>query len=309
MFTHALRRRLRRRRALALAAHARRATPSRGTRESTYVRKPPYFDGMPARARAGHRHRRRPRAGQARRLGHHRPHLARPARSRPTPRPAEYLAEHGVAAAGLQLLRLAARQPRGDDPRHLRQHPAAQPAARRASRAASPATTSTGAQDVHLRRRRGATQAAGIPLVVLAGKEYGSGSSRDWAAKGTALLGVKAVIAESFERIHRSQPDRHGRAAAAVPGGPDADSLGLTGNETFSITGVTALNDGDTPRTVLVTRRARGRRGGRVRRRRCASTPPARRTTTATAASCSTCCAASPASDARSGGQSYARRT
>ena len=63
--------------------------------------------------------------------------------------------------------------------------------------------------------------AAGIPLVILAGKEYGSGSSRDWAAKGTMLLGVRAVIAESYERIHRSQPDRHGRAAAAVPGRAD----------------------------------------------------------------------------------------
>ena len=58
--------------------------------------------------------------------------------------------------------------------------------------------------------------AEGVPLVVLAGKEYGSGSSRDWAAKGTRLLGVRAVIAESFERIHRSNLDRHGRAAAAV---------------------------------------------------------------------------------------------
>ena len=69
--------------------------------------------------------------------------------------------------------------------------------------------------------------------MVLAGKEYGTGSSRDWAAKGTVLLGVRAVIAESFERIHRSQPGRHGRAAAAVPRRRWREELGLTGHETI----------------------------------------------------------------------------
>ena len=93
---------------------------------------------------------------------------------------------------------------------------------------------------------------AGIPLVVLSGKEYGSGSSRDWAAKGTALLGVKAVIAESYERIHRSNLIGMGVLPLQYPEGETAESLGLTGEETFSITGVTALNDGDTPRTVKV---------------------------------------------------------
>ncbi|NUR09442.1 MAG: aconitate hydratase AcnA [Nocardioidaceae bacterium] len=94
---------------------------------------------------------------------------------------------------------------------------------------------------------------AGIPLVVLAGKEYGSGSSRDWAAKGTALLGVKAVIAESYERIHRSNLIGMGVLPLQYPEGQTAESLGLTGEETFSITGVTGLNDGETPRTVTVT--------------------------------------------------------
>ena len=94
--------------------------------------------------------------------------------------------------------------------------------------------------------------AAGTPLVVLAGKEYGSGSSRDWAAKGTALLGVKAVIAESYERIHRSNLIGMGVLPLQFPAGESADSLGLTGEETFSITGVTELNDGTTPRTVKV---------------------------------------------------------
>ncbi|MFF5253019.1 aconitate hydratase [Streptomyces leeuwenhoekii] len=96
-------------------------------------------------------------------------------------------------------------------------------------------------------------QAAGIPLVVLAGKEYGSGSSRDWAAKGTALLGVKAVIAESYERIHRSNLIGMGVLPLQFPEGQSAESLGLTGEETFSISGVTELNEGTTPRTVKVT--------------------------------------------------------
>ena len=97
-----------------------------------------------------------------------------------------------------------------------------------------------------------AYQAAGIPLVVLGGKEYGSGSSRDWAAKGTALLGVKAVIAESFERIHRSNLIGMGVVPLQFPAGQSAESLGLDGTETFSITGLTALNEGTTPRTVAV---------------------------------------------------------
>ncbi|WP_037607402.1 aconitate hydratase AcnA [Streptacidiphilus rugosus] len=96
-------------------------------------------------------------------------------------------------------------------------------------------------------------QAAGTPLVVLAGKEYGSGSSRDWAAKGTALLGVKAVIAESYERIHRSNLIGMGVLPLQFPEGHSADTLGLTGEETFSFEGVTELNEGRTPKTVKVT--------------------------------------------------------
>ncbi len=94
--------------------------------------------------------------------------------------------------------------------------------------------------------------AAGTPLVVLAGKEYGSGSSRDWAAKGTALLGVRAVIAESYERIHRSNLIGMGVLPLQYPEGQTAESLGLTGEETFSFTGVTDLNEGRTPKTVRV---------------------------------------------------------
>ena len=94
-------------------------------------------------------------------------------------------------------------------------------------------------------------QAEQIPLVVLAGKEYGTGSSRDWAAKGTQLLGVKAVITESFERIHRSNLIGMGVLPLNFLAGENADSLGLDGSETFSITG---LGDG-TAETVDVTAR------------------------------------------------------
>ena len=95
--------------------------------------------------------------------------------------------------------------------------------------------------------------AAGTPLVVLAGKEYGSGSSRDWAAKGTTLLGVRVVIAESFERIHRSNLIGMGVVPLQYPAGRSATSLGLDGTEVFDITGITALNDGTTPDTVRVS--------------------------------------------------------
>ncbi|NLT27002.1 MAG: aconitate hydratase, partial [Microbacteriaceae bacterium] len=94
--------------------------------------------------------------------------------------------------------------------------------------------------------------AEGTPLVVLAGKEYGTGSSRDWAAKGTSLLGVRAVITESFERIHRSNLIGMGVVPLQFPAGESADSLGLDGTEEISITGLTELNEGRTPKTVRV---------------------------------------------------------
>ena len=98
-----------------------------------------------------------------------------------------------------------------------------------------------------------AYQSAGVPLVILAGKEYGSGSSRDWAAKGTALLGVRAVIAESFERIHRSNLIGMGVLPLQFSNGVSAKSLGLDGTEVFSITGITALNTGGVPKELTVT--------------------------------------------------------
>jgi aconitate hydratase len=98
-------------------------------------------------------------------------------------------------------------------------------------------------------------QAQGTPLVILAGKEYGSGSSRDWAAKGTSLLGVRAVITESFERIHRSNLIGMGVLPLQFPSGQSAASLGLDGTEVFDVLGVEELNSGTTPKTLRVVAR------------------------------------------------------
>jgi aconitate hydratase len=101
----------------------------------------------------------------------------------------------------------------------------------------------------------------GVPLVVLAGKEYGTGSSRDWAAKGTALLGVRAVLAESFERIHRSNLVGMGVLPLQFSPGDSAASVGLTGRESFTIEGLAA---GLSPRQRLTV--VAGGDGGRERR-------------------------------------------
>jgi aconitate hydratase len=94
--------------------------------------------------------------------------------------------------------------------------------------------------------------AEGTPLVILGGKEYGSGSSRDWAAKGTALLGVRAVLVESFERIHRSNLIGMGVLPLQFKTGQNAASLGLTGHEVFDVVGIEAMNSGEVPREVTV---------------------------------------------------------
>ena len=196
---------------------------------------------------------------RARRQRHHRPHLT--GRRDQEGQPGRALADGPRGrAARLQLLRLAARQPRGDDPRHVRQRPAAQPAGRARGRLHPPLPRRRG--DDHL-RGRDALRGGGVPLVVLAGKEYGSGSSRDWAAKGTALLGVRAVLAESFERIHRSnligmgvlplqfQDGAERRVARADRGGDlrDRGSRGGGGARTSGrrAVGVTATRDGADP--------------------------------------------------------------
>jgi aconitate hydratase len=107
-------------------------------------------------------------------------------------------------------------------------------------------------------------QAEGTPLIILGGTEYGSGSSRDWAAKGTALLGVRAVLVESFERIHRSNLIGMGVLPLQFKPGDSAKSLGLTGHEVFDVTGIEAMNSGDVPREVTVT--ADGREFGVILR-------------------------------------------
>jgi len=103
-------------------------------------------------------------------------------------------------------------------------------------------------------------QKAGVPLVILAGKEYGSGSSRDWAAKGVMLLGVRAVIAESFERIHRSNLVGMGILPLQFPAGQNCESLGLSGEEVFEITGLKPALENLKPGTQLQVR-AKGKDG------------------------------------------------
>ncbi len=219
--------------------------------ESTYVRKPPYFDGMPAEPTPvtdieG--------ARVLLKLGDSvtTDHIS-PAGAIKKDSPAgKYLAENGVGQrdfnsygsrrgnhevmirgtfANIRLRNQLAEGTEGGWTRDFTQSD-------------SPVTTIYEASEAYA--------AAGTPLVVLCGKEYGSGSSRDWAAKGTALLGVKAVIAESYERIHRSNLIGMGVIPLQFPAGENAESLGLTGTETFAISGITALNDGTTPSTVKV---------------------------------------------------------
>ena len=140
---------------------------------------------------------------------------------------------------------------------------------------------------------------AGVPLVVVGGKEYGTGSSRDWAAKGTNLLGVKAVLAESFERIHRSNLVGMGVLPLVFKDGMDRKSVGLDGSETIDVLG---LDQGLRPRMDLTCRITRG--DGSITEIRCCAVSIrwTRSTTTSTAVSCNTCCVAA-AEDAEPAGR------
>uniref|UniRef100_UPI00286A6B2E aconitate hydratase n=1 Tax=Nocardioides sp. TaxID=35761 RepID=UPI00286A6B2E len=218
--------------------------------ESTYVRKPPYFDGMPDEPEAvtdieG--------ARVLLKLGDSvtTDHIS-PAGAIKKDSPAgHYLAEHGVGQRDFNSYGSR----RGNHEVMIRGTfanirlrnqlaPGTEGGVTRDFTAGGEVTSVFEASEHYV--------AAGTPLVVLSGKEYGSGSSRDWAAKGTALLGVKAVIAESYERIHRSNLIGMGVLPLQYPAGENAESLGLTGEETFTITGVTELNEGRTPKTVKV---------------------------------------------------------
>ncbi|WP_375475919.1 aconitate hydratase [uncultured Jatrophihabitans sp.] len=219
--------------------------------DSTYVRKPPYFDGMqvepsPVRDIAG--------ARVLLKLGDSvtTDHIS-PASSIKEDSPAgRYLAEHGVERKDFNSYGSR----RGNHEVMIRGTFANIRLRNQLAPGTEGGVTRDFTRDGDVTSVYEAAEhyaEAGTPLVVLAGKEYGSGSSRDWAAKGTALLGVRAVIAESYERIHRSNLIGMGVLPLQFPDGESAESLGLSGEETFTIAGVTELNDGTTPRTVHVS--------------------------------------------------------
>ena len=183
--------------------------------DSTYIREPSFFDGVRESAVAHCAHHRRARARMARRLRDHRPHFARRIHLAEVTGGASIYGAR-CAAQGFQFLRRATRQPRSHDARHLRQHSPAQPARARLRGRRGPSTFSMASEMSDLRRRV-EYQAAGVALIVLAGKEYGSGSSRDWAAKGRAPR--RARRDRGILRAHPpQQPGWHGRAAAAIHG-------------------------------------------------------------------------------------------
>src|SRR4051812_35673865 len=213
--------------------------------ESTYVRKPPYFEGME----------REPKAltdiagakvlavlGDSVTTDH-----ISPAGSIKVDSPAgTYLKEHGVAPKDFNSYGSR----RGNHEVMIRGTFANIRLRNQLAPGTEGGVTIKDGQQLSIYDASQAYQAEGTPLVILAGKEYGSGSSRDWAAKGTALLGVRAVIAESYERIHRSNLIGMGVLPLQYVGGQTAESLGLTGQEVFTIEGVAA---GDSvPRTLTV---------------------------------------------------------
>lgn len=231
------------------------ATPSGNTfewdSESTYVRKPPYFDGMerePAPVTDIHGARVLVKLGDSVTTDH-----ISPAGSIKVDSPAgKYLTEHGVARADFNSYGSR----RGNHEVMIRGTFANIRLKNQLLDDIEGGFTRNFLADgqvVSIYDASIAYQAAKIPLVVLAGREYGSGSSRDWAAKGTALLGVRAVIAESYERIHRSNLIGMGVLPLQYLEGDTAATLGLVGTETFNISGISALNEGTTPREVEVT--------------------------------------------------------
>ncbi|WP_341729782.1 aconitate hydratase AcnA [Brooklawnia sp.] len=220
--------------------------------ESTYVRKPPYFEDMPAKPSpvtdiCG--------ARVLLKLGDSvtTDHISPAGAIKPDSPAGKYLTEHGVERKDFNSYGSR----RGNHEVMIR----GTFANIRLRNQLAPGTeggftrdfSAPGAPVTTVYEASMAYQQKGMPLVVLAGKEYGSGSSRDWAAKGTMLLGVRAVIAESYERIHRSNLIGMGVLPLQFPPEMNAASLGLSGEESFAISGVTELNTGVTPKTVKVT--------------------------------------------------------
>jgi aconitate hydratase len=215
---------------------------------STYVRRPPYFDGMPvtpAPVRDIHGARVLAKLGDSVTTDH-----ISPAGSIKATAPAGlYLTEHGIARADFNTYGSR----RGNHEVMIRGTFANIRLRNQLAPGTEGGVTVKDAAEMSIYDASRDYITEGTPLIVLGGKEYGSGSSRDWAAKGTALLGVRAVLVESFERIHRSNLIGMGVLPLQFKPGESAETLGLTGTETFSITGIEALNSGNTPAEVTVT--------------------------------------------------------
>jgi len=215
---------------------------------STYVRRPPYFDGMPATPEPVtdiHGARVLAKLGDSVTTDH-----ISPAGAIKATAPAGlYLTEHGIERADFNSYGSR----RGNHEVMIRGTFANIRLRNQLAPGTEGGVTVKDGEEKSIYEASREYIAEGTPLIVLGGKEYGSGSSRDWAAKGTALLGVRAVLVESFERIHRSNLIGMGVLPLQFKPGESAESLGLTGQETFSIDGITKLNEGVTPGEVQVT--------------------------------------------------------
>jgi aconitate hydratase len=215
---------------------------------STYVARPPYFDGMPATPAPVtdiHGARVLAKLGDSVTTDH-----ISPAGAIKATAPAGlYLTEHGIDRADFNSYGSR----RGNHEVMIRGTFANIRLRNQLAPGTEGGVTVKDGQEMSIYDASRAYIAEGTPLLVIGGKEYGSGSSRDWAAKGTALLGVRAVLVESFERIHRSNLIGMGVLPLQFKPGESAESLGLTGQEVFDITGIEELNSGIVPNEVVVT--------------------------------------------------------
>jgi aconitate hydratase len=204
--------------------------------EVTYIAEPPFFEAFGMSAGRAHDIKGARVLGIFGDFGHHRPHLARRARSRTRHPPGKYLIANGVPKVDFNSYGARPRQPRGDDARHIRQRAHQEPddsAQADGSRLEGRRHELQAVErsDVDLRRGHEVHRRKGVPTVVFGGEEYGTGSSRDWAAKGTQLLGVKAVCVRSFERIHRSNLVGMGVLPLQFKGTDSVDTLKISGDE------------------------------------------------------------------------------